>query len=166
MMLIAIPNHRSEKREAILHKRLSDIERALQKGTFVLLIKKQGSRHLRLISTRRMRLRSETIMRTRCELWNFVEKSPRILEQIHALARSFEDGVCSKLANTETETTAFKAFRSQEEKEETILGTKSIQRSFSFCPESASIGRVKLNWLQLLDAILLITLLFPSFAAK
>ena len=28
-------------------------------------------------------------------------------------------------------------------------------KTFAFCPESASIGRVKLNWLPLLDAILL-----------
>ena len=46
------------------------------------------------------------------------QRSPRILEQIHILARSFEDGVCSKLANIEKEATTFEAFRSQEEKKE------------------------------------------------
>jgi len=59
----------------------------------------------------------------------FVEKSPRILEEIHILARTFKDGVCSKLAYIEKEATAFEASRSQEEKkEEKVLGTKSIQR--------------------------------------
>ena len=76
-----------------------------------------------------LRIRSETILRMRCDICDFVEKSPRILEEIHILARTFKDGVCSKLAYTEKEATAFEAFRSQEEKkEEKVLGTKSIQR--------------------------------------
>ena len=75
------------------------------------------------------RIRSKTTVRMRCEVWDFVEKSPRILEEIHILARSFEDGVCSKLANIEKEATAFEVTRSKEKKEEKTLGTKSIQRS-------------------------------------
>ena len=68
-----------------------------------------------------------------CEVWDFVEKSPRILEEIHILARSFEDGVCSKLVkkkkkNSEKEATAFEVTRSKEKKEEKTLGKKSIQR--------------------------------------
>ena len=59
----------------------------------------------------------------RCDICDFVEKSPRILEEIHILARTFKDGVCSKLAYTEKEATAF-----EEKKEEKVLGTKSIQR--------------------------------------
>ena len=65
-----------------------------------------------------LRIRSETILRMRCELWGFVEASPRILEQIHISARNFENGICSKLANIEKESTAFEAFRSQEEEKE------------------------------------------------
>ena len=73
-----------------------------------------------------LRIRSKTILRMRCELWDSVQKLPRILEQIHILACSYEDGICSKLANIEKEATAFEAFRSQEEKTEgKILGTKS-----------------------------------------
>ena len=76
-----------------------------------------------------LRIRSKTILRMRCKLCDFVEKSLRILGQIHIFAPSFEDGVCSKLANIEKEATAFEALRSQEEKkEEKVLGTKSIQR--------------------------------------
>jgi len=75
-----------------------------------------------------LRIRSDTILRMRCEVCDFVEKSPRILEEIHILARTFKDCVCSKLAYTEKEATAFEAFRSQEEKKEKVLGTKSIQR--------------------------------------
>ena len=56
-----------------------------------------------------LRIRSETILRMRCEVCDIVEKSPRILEEIHILARTFKDGVCSKLAYTEKEATAFEA---------------------------------------------------------
>ena len=76
-----------------------------------------------------LRIRSDTILRMRCEVCDFVEKSPRILEEIHILVLTFKDGVCSKLGYTEKEATAFEAFRSQKEKKEgKVLGTKSIQR--------------------------------------
>ena len=75
------------------------------------------------------RSRGAATVRMLCDVWDFVEKSPRIFEEIHILARSFEDGVCSKLANSEKEATAFDITRSKEKKEEKPLGTKSIQRS-------------------------------------
>ena len=76
-----------------------------------------------------LRIRTQTILRMRCELSDFVEKSSRIFEEVHILARTFNDGVCSKLGNIEKEATAFEAFRSREErKEEKVLGTKSIQK--------------------------------------
>ena len=72
---------------------------------------------------------SEVTVLMHCEVWDFIEKSPQIREEIHILACSFKDGVCPKLANVEKETTAFEVTRSKEKKEEKTLGTKSIQRS-------------------------------------
>ena len=66
----------------------------------------------------------------RYDLWDFVEKSQRILEQIHVLVRSFEDGVCSKRANIEKEATDFKAFRCEEEKKKKKIGYEKYTKIF------------------------------------
>ena len=37
-----------------------------------------------------LRIRSETILRMRCDVCDFVEKSPRILEEIHMMRKKYE----------------------------------------------------------------------------